>query len=134
MKIFNFGKFVFRLNVVVVAVTFVLLIPATHYMAKWYPENEDVLKLIPIVVLAITAILWLLVCYSIPILIRIGIFEERRQKGDRGPRYERFERFIRISIPIVTVVIQVGFLLVMALCVAALMRGELPDTVFQNIK
>jgi len=133
MKIFNFSKFVFRLNVAVITVTFILLIPTTRYVFRWYPENEDVLKVIPMLVLAVTALLWLIVCYSIPILIRIGIFEERRHKKDRGPRYERLERLMRISFPIVTVAVQIGFLLIMSLCVAALMRGDAFERLLTNI-
>jgi len=123
MKIFNFDKIFFRINVIAVLIVFILLAPTTHIVASWYPGKRDILWLLPLAVLIGSIVLWLLTALSMPRLIKWGIFEDRRKKP-RNETVHQMRRVFRITMPMIMMAVQVGVLIGMCMCLIAFMRGD----------
>ena len=132
MKIFNFQKIMFRINVVVITIVFVLLLPTTRIIAAWYPGQTDLLWFFPVAVLVITTLLWFMTSLSIPFLIKKGIFEERR-KTPRPELRWTFRRFWRITLPVITLVIQMLLLIFLCMSLIAFMRSETLPSFLERI-
>lgn len=131
MKVVDPESFLFRLNVLVITVVFILLAPTTYIVAGWFPEDESVSWKLPLLVLGVSAIFWLLYKLAIPLFIGLGFFEERRSRN-RKREMSPTERWLRIIFPIIIFLIQTGALLIMALIVLNLIESDVLGELFNK--
>lgn len=123
IKIPDIYTWLFRFNIITVAVTFILLAPASRIVASWYPDNPQLLWKVPLIVLSVCAVLWTLMRLSLPYFIRKGVFADRRL--DRQPRAVSLTRRIwYFLLPLITLITQSLFVYLLAWCLIAFMRGE----------
>lgn len=131
MRIFDFEKIFFRVNVALVAVIFIFLTPTTQIIASWFPGKKDILWAVPAGVLTLCSALWIALKLALPSLIRRGIFEDRRG----AQREEAFtpERFRRLFLPVLIFFIQGMLLILMTMCLISFLRGEVFFRLFTNL-
>lgn len=132
MKLWNFEKIFFRLNVLVTFIVFLILTPATKIIASWYPDDENVLWRFPLIILAVSAALWLSVSLCLPYLFKWGIFEERRTEA-REPIRPAWVRLIRMASPIAVLAVHLSILLFCVYCLVFFMNSDSMESWFFNL-
>ena len=98
MRFSNLQTIVYRLNVLLTGIVFMLLSPTVRVYAWWFPDKKNSLWLFPVLTVIFSCFLWLMTRLSIPFLIRLGILRELRKQ----PRAETswVEKMIKIVPPI----------------------------------
>lgn len=132
MKIIDPERWIFNLTSLAIAAVFILLMPSTQVIARWFPGKTDWLWFYPGVMFALSFVFWLLYRLSIPALIQKGFFEERRR--NREPLQQSFtDRAWRWLRPMLRLMAQV--FLVAALCcsVLTLMRSQKNRALLESI-
>ena len=132
MKPPNFERVIFTLNLIAIAIVAVLVAPTTQIFAWWYPERENILWLVPAIVLGTCCILWLIMRMSIPLLIRWGVYEDQR-KQIRTKEDPKPLRLIKMIVPMVTLTIEMLLLMFMIMCVMAFLRSETIEDVLTKL-
>jgi hypothetical protein len=132
MKILDLEKIIFRLNVIVIGIIFLLLTPATQIIASWFPGKTDMLWLFPLFVLGVCTFLWFLMSLTLPSLIKRGILEDRRIKP-RTEETSRAKRLWRILLPMVALACQMLLLIFMSMCLIIFMRSQTMENLFTNL-
>lgn len=132
MKLWDFEKIFFRLNVVVTFIVFLLLTPATKIIASWYPDDETVLWRFPLIVLLCSAVMWFLVSLCLPFLFKWGFFEERRDVPRESIR-PLHVRLLRMGAPIMNLAIHLSILLLCCYCLVRFMQSDTLDNLFFNL-
>lgn len=132
MKLWNFEKIFFRINILVTFIVFLILTPATKIIASWYPDDESVLWRFPLIVLAVSAALWFLVSLCLPYLFKWGFFEERRDQP-REPIRPFWVRMIRMASPIAMLAVHLSILLFCVYCLVVFMNSDSMDHLFYNL-
>lgn len=125
-------KMLFRLNVFVVAAVFTLTAPSTRIFASWYPDRPDLLWFFPLAVLGLSIAIWIAARLSIPLLIRLAIFPDRRE-APRKRDMPGFERFWRMFFPAAGLAGQMLILIFLCLCMIAFMRTETLEHLLKNL-
>lgn len=132
MKLWDFEKFFFRLNIIVTFIVFLLLTPSTHIIAKWYPDDESVLWRFPLIVLGVSGVIWLLASLCLPFFFKWGFFEERRDEP-RDPIRPFTVRIVRMAAPIFVLAVHLSILLFCCYCLVAFMNSDKLDHLFLNL-
>ncbi|MDD5217858.1 MAG: hypothetical protein PHN49_08860 [Candidatus Omnitrophica bacterium] len=130
LRIVNLESFIFRINLAVIIVVFILLAPTTNIIASWYPGKKDILWRFPAIVAGVSAVLWFLMQLGIPIFIKLGILHDRRQ-NPRDQKMSLLERLWCTVLPMITMVVQIFILIYMCMCVIAFMRSETMDEILK---
>ena len=115
MRPINFQSFFLPFNAVITGIVFFLLSPATRIYAAWFPDKKDQLWLFPLAVVLFSSVLWLLGSLSTPLLIRSGIFEDRRRDPRSGTTAARV-RLFKIAVPVLSFLFHM--LLLIGFCVS----------------
>jgi len=129
MKFPDFQKILFRANVAVTGVVFVLLVPTVRVYERWFPEKKDGLFLFPLAVIVSSCLLWLASRLYLPHLIRSGRLSDRRIPP-RPPDQSRPVRLLKMIFPIT---IFAFHMLVLLACTYALVRFMQGDTFEQML-
>lgn len=132
MKIWDFEKIVFRLNVLVTIAVFILLAPTTYVFEEWFPDKRDSLWLFPVSVTIVSCFLWFLVRLALPSLIRIGFFEDRRGRPRPKPPALK-ERIIRTALPSVNLSFHLFLLILSCFCLISFLRSDNLNRLFSNL-
>jgi len=132
MKILDFEKIAFRINVFLTGIVFLLLAPTTHIISVYVPEKNERLWMLPLGAVFLSAAVWLVMSLCLPVLIRWGIFEDRRS-GVRRETTPGMRRFFKILSPIVVLIAHMILLVGCCYCLIAVMSGGKLDFLFQNL-
>ena len=112
----------FRANVTVTAIVFVLIAPTIHIYAHWIPDKKDSLWLIPLRVIGISACIWFLANLFLPLLIQWGIFDDRRTRP-RDLLPLPAVRLIRITAPVLVFIVHMALLVAISWGLVTFMKG-----------
>lgn len=133
MKPIDFPKILFRVNVAITGIVFILLAPTFRIYAWWFPEKESSLWLFPLAVLLVSSLLWMAASLSMPWLIRKGWFEDRRSEPRPGQTALKI-RLFKSSLQLAVFLFHMLLLIGMAASLVRFMRSDLFDQMLQNMK
>lgn len=123
LKIIPAGQIIFTVNILLITIIFILLSPSTQIVASWFPQVTAVLWVFPISVLIICTALWLWMQWNLNRLIQQGVFEERR-KIPRPEISPQKVRFLKIVYPMIVLLVQLFFVIVLCMVLIDFMSGE----------
>lgn len=132
MKIIDFEKIILRVNLVAVAIIFVLLIPSSGVVASWFPENENAFWILPILIVSVLSTLWFLIRLNLSALIKRGVFENRRL-SPREQENSKTKTFWLVTFSVLTFVTEMFMIIGMAFCLSAFTRGDLLEKIWSNL-
>lgn len=113
----------FRLNLIVIGLIFLFLAPTTHVFSRWLPDQDNALWLIPVLLAGLSAFIWFLMRLSIPLLIRLGIYEDQR-KVPASRLMPAGERLMRMTVPMVSLLIQLLILTVLCAGLVSFLKKD----------
>ena len=132
MKPPDFHKILFPLNVAVTGLVFILLAPTVRIYRGWFPEKKDLLWLFPFSVLMLSSLVWFLASLSLPLLIRKGIFEDRRLAPRPAPD-TLHRHFFRQFMPIAVFLIHALVLLLLSAALVDFMKTNPLERLLVNL-
>lgn len=128
----NLYQFIFRLNLAVTGIVFILLLPTVHVYQWWFPDKKDSLWFYPAAVLLGSCLLWLLASMSVPLLIRLGLLEDLR-KTPRPEKYGALGKFLKTLFPVALTAVHLGIILFCAVSLINFLKSHPFEYLFTNL-
>lgn len=128
----DFSEIVYRLNLLVIALIFVILVPTVHVYRAWFPDKSDKLWMIPAALLLISAIFWVVFSMKLPEMIRKGQVKDLR-KAPREGDPDGLRRFLKILLPVLAIVFQVILVLMLAILAIYYLRRGPSEDIWNNL-
>ncbi|MCM8775224.1 MAG: hypothetical protein NC930_02560 [Candidatus Omnitrophica bacterium] len=132
MKPFDFQPVLFRMNVFITGIIFILLAPTTRIYVWWFPDKKDTLWLLPLSVIGLSSVVWLVASFSMPLLIKLGWVEDRR-KEPRTQHHATVVRLLKMIFPILVFAVHMLVLIFFSASLIAFMRSAAYDRILINL-
>lgn len=129
----DFKKSIFKLNVLATLLVFAILTPSVRIYARWFPEKNDSLWLLPLGVVGISSLLWFFASISLPALIRKGLIKDLRASARQQEKIPVGERIIKTAAPIALFAFNMFLLILFSAALIHFLKSNRLRDLFVNL-